>query len=80
MALNALIKTGGPRLSKKMLAIGLAFLSTIAFSSGMAVVRYLSTDLHPFEIAFFSAFFGFLTMLVLLPYYGMRSFYTNNFI
>ena len=63
-----------------MRGVGLAFLSTIAFSSGMAVVRYLSTDLHPFQIAFFSAFFGLITMLMLVPRYGLRSFRTDRFI
>jgi drug/metabolite transporter (DMT)-like permease len=62
-----------------MRGIALAFLSTIAFSSGMAVVRHLSAELHPFQIAFFSAFFGMLTMLVLVPRFGLRSFRTNHF-
>ena len=62
-----------------MRGMALAFLSTIAFSSGMAVVRYLSAELHPFQIAFFSAFFGMLTMLALVPRYGLRSFRTNHF-
>ena len=63
-----------------MRGVGLAFLSTIAFSAGMAVVRYLSTDLHPFQIAFFSAFFGLITMLMLVPRYGLRAFRTDRFI
>ena len=62
-----------------MLGLGLAFLSTITFSSGMAVVRHLSAELHPFQIAFFSAFFGLLTMLVFVPRYGLRSFRTDHF-
>lgn len=65
-------------LTKGMRGICLAFLSTLAFSSGMAVVRFLSVELHPFQIAFFSAFFGFLTMLFFLPKYGLRSFHSQN--
>lgn len=65
-------------LTGKTLGLGLAFLSTIAFSSGMAMVRHLSADLHPFQIAFFSAFFGLLTMLLLVPRYGLSSFRTNR--
>ena len=61
-----------------MRGLSLAFLSTIAFSSGMAMVRHLSVDLHPFQIAFFSAFFGLLTMLMLVPRYGLSSFRTNH--
>ena len=66
-------------LSNKMLGMALALLSTITFSAGMAVVRHLSADLHPFQIAFFSAFFGLLTMLLLVPRYGLRSFRTDKF-
>lgn len=66
-------------ITNNMRGVGLAFLSTIAFSSGMAVVRYLSADLHPFQIAFFSAFFGLLTMLLLVPRYGLRAFRTDRF-
>ena len=72
--------TKGPAfgLTGKTRGLGLAFLSTIAFSAGMAMVRHLSADLHPFQIAFFSAFFGLLTMLLLVPRYGLSSFRTNR--
>jgi drug/metabolite transporter (DMT)-like permease len=58
--------------------MGLAVLSTIAFASGSGVVRHLSADLHPFEIAFFAAFFGLLAMLPWLLRYGLRPFHTHK--
>ena len=41
------------------------FASTLFFSGMHACVRYLSADLHPFEIAFFRNFFG---VLILIPF------------
>lgn len=44
-----------------------------------ATVRYLSADLHPFQIAFFRNIFGF---LVLIPWFvrlGLKPFHTDKF-
>ena len=62
-----------------MRGMGLALLSTIAWASGMGVVRHLSVDLHPFQIAFFAAFFGLLAMLPWLFRYGFRPLRTEKF-
>ncbi len=62
-----------------MRGMGLALLSTIAWASGMGVVRHLSADLHPFQIAFFAAFFGLLAMLPWLIRYGLRPLRTEKF-
>ena len=60
--------------------MGLAVLSTIGFASGNGMVRQLSADLHPLEIAFFAAFFGLLAMLPWLLRYGLRPFHTDKLV
>ena len=61
-----------------MYGIGLAILSTIAFAAGMGAVRHLSTSMHTFQIAFFVAFFGLLTMLPWIIRFGLRPLYTEK--
>ncbi|GIT47598.1 MAG: hypothetical protein Ct9H300mP13_3940 [Gammaproteobacteria bacterium] len=39
--------------------IGFFLISTLSMSAMITVVRYLSADLHPFQLAFFRAFFWF---------------------
>lgn len=51
-------------------AILLIILSTFAFSGMHAIIRYGSQDVHPFEIAFFRNFFGF---VVLFPFFIRNS-------
>lgn len=58
--------------------MSLALLSTMSWAAGMGVVRYLSSELHTFQIAFFAAFFGVLAMLPWLFRYGFQPFKTNN--
>ena len=62
-----------------MRGMGLAVLSTIVFASGWGVVRHLSADLHPFQIAFFAAFFGMLALLPWVLRHGLRPLRTDNF-
>lgn len=60
-------------------AILIMFVSTIAFSLMHASVRHVSTDMHPFEIAFFRNAFG---LLVILPWffrYGFGLLATQRF-
>ena len=59
--------------------MGLALLSTIAFASGMGVVRHLSADMHTFQIAFFSSLFGLFAMLPWGLRYGLRPLRTDKF-
>lgn len=63
------------------IALGMMFmvLSTIGFASMHGVVRHLSADLHPFEIAFFRNLFG---LVALLPWFlrlGVAPLRTNRF-
>ena len=62
-----------------MRGMGLAVLSTIVFASGWGVVRHLSADLHPFQIAFFAGFFGLLTLLPWVLRYGLHHLRTDKF-
>ena len=62
-----------------MRGMGLAVLSTIVFASSWGVVRHLSADLHPFQIAFFAGFFGLLTLLPWVLRYGLHHLRTDKF-
>lgn len=66
-------------MTKNSLGILLAIFSTITFSSGSGIVRHLSKDLHPFEIAFFSAFFGLLAMSPWILRNGVHTLRTEKF-
>jgi drug/metabolite transporter (DMT)-like permease len=46
-------------------------MSTAVFATMHALVRYVSGELHPFEIAFFRSLFGLLTLLPLVLRYGL---------
>lgn len=70
-ASTALLRTSTILMTKpihrKSVLLGCAAMlaSTVLFSSMHVCVRFLSTDLHPFEIAFFR---NFLALLFLLPF------------
>lgn len=49
-----------------LLGCGIMFASTGLFASMHACVRYLSAELHPFEIAFFRNLFGIVLLLPLI--------------
>ena len=51
--------------------------STFAFAAMHAVIRHLSKDLHPFEIAFFRNLFGFLALAPFLMRGGFAVFRTG---
>lgn len=51
-------------------AVSLAVFATAVFATMHALVRYVSGELHPFEIAFFRSVFGLLTLLPLILRYG----------
>jgi drug/metabolite transporter (DMT)-like permease len=51
-------------------AVTLAVLSTAVFATMHALVRFVSGELHPFEIAFFRSLFGLLTLLPLVFRHG----------
>ncbi|MBO68793.1 MAG: RNA polymerase subunit sigma-54 [Acidiferrobacteraceae bacterium] len=59
---------------------GIAYMSVFAFcmASMITAVRYISQDLHPFEIAFFRAFFGFVFFLPILVRYGIDPLRTSR--
>lgn len=73
---------GNPHLSESVSAIvagmsgnlrGIALMaaSTVAFVGMHATVRHVSAELHPFEIAFFRQFFGFLALAPWFIRYGL---------
>lgn len=52
--------------------------STVAFVGMHGTVRHLSAELHPFEIAFFRQFFGFLALAPWFLRYGLEPLYTRR--
>jgi drug/metabolite transporter (DMT)-like permease len=59
-------------------AVTLAVGSTAVFATMHALVRHVSGDLHPFEIAFFRSVFGLLTLLPLIFRYGPAAFVSGQ--
>jgi drug/metabolite transporter (DMT)-like permease len=57
----------------------LMVLSTVGFAVMHALVRYVSSELHPFQIAFFRNAFGFLIFLPWFLRYGVAPLRTRNF-
>lgn len=52
--------------------------ATVAFSCMHGAIRYLSADMHPFEIAFFRNMFGLVLLAPLLFRHGMAPLRTSN--
>jgi drug/metabolite transporter (DMT)-like permease len=59
---------------------GMAFalISGMTFASISGMVRHVSADIHPFEIAFFRFFFGFIVLLPVLMRTGLAPLKTNR--
>ena len=54
-------------------------LASLLLASMHGMVRFLSADLHPFEIAFFRNVFGFCVLIPWLMRIGRRAFATRRF-
>lgn len=52
--------------------------STIAFAAMHALIRYVSDDVHPFQIAFFRSFFGLVVFLPWIMRSGLGVFSTER--
>ena len=65
-------------LSMTATAVLLAIAATAMFSGMHALVRQLSGDLHPFEIAFFRSLFGLLAALPIVYRLGRASLHSHN--
>ena len=65
MAFNSIAATWGTQ-SPVMRGIVLMCISTIAFSIMHGLVRYVSADMHPFQVAFFRNVFGLVFLLPLI--------------
>ena len=65
--------------SGALVAIGFMVMSALVNASVNAMVKYLSADIHPFEIVFFRTLFGFVTLSPLLFRYGLEPFKTRHF-
>jgi len=59
------------RLSRNARGIAWMLACTLCFAAGHTSIRYVSNEVHPFEVAFFRSFFGFLLML---PWVAPRRF------
>jgi len=53
--------------------------ATVCFSAMHAGIRYLSADLHPFEIGFFRNMFGLLVVLPWIVRWGLKPLRTGRF-
>ena len=73
------LKTAGSEYSGVLVGCGAMLLSTLCFASMHACVRYLSADLHPFEIAFFRNLFGVVVLMPLILRSGGAVFHTTQF-
>lgn len=59
-------------------AIALMLAAALGFSLMNVLIRWTSTELHPFQIAFFRNLFGLVFMLPWLIKYGYKSFKTDR--
>ena len=53
-------------------------LATLSFSGMHATIKHVSTDLHPFEIAFFRNFFGLVALFPFFIRHGLTPLKTNR--
>lgn len=58
------------RASSHLPGIGFMLLSTVGEAVLLSAVRYLSAEVHPFQLAFLRSFIGLLTLAPLLLWYG----------
>ncbi|HIG13987.1 MAG TPA: DMT family transporter [Gammaproteobacteria bacterium] len=58
--------------------IGFLLISTLSMSAMITLVRHLSADLHPFQLAFFRAFFGFVVFIPLFIQQGLAPLRTQR--
>ena len=65
--------------SVALVAIGFMVMSSLVNAGVSAMVKFLSVDLHPFEIVFFRGLFGFVTLSPLLLRHGLRPLKTRHF-
>lgn len=66
-------------LSANMSGIVMILIATAMFSVMAGGVRHVSSGMHPFEIAFFRNFFGFLALAPFLFRYGLAPLKTRRF-
>ncbi len=58
--------------------IVMMLLSTLGFSAMHAIIRHVSADLHPIQIAFFRNFFGLVVFVPWFLRYGLKPLRTRN--
>ena len=58
--------------------IVMMLLSTLGFSVMHAIIRHVSADLHPIQIAFFRNFFGLVVFVPWFLRYGFKPLRTRN--
>lgn len=54
------------------------FISTVFFASMHALIKQVSNDMHPFEVAFFRNLFGVLVFIPVFLRHGIRPFHTKR--
>ena len=66
------------RLSGNLRGVLFMFVATICFSVMHALIRYMSAELHPFELAFFRNLFGLLVVIPWFMRYGLKPLKTKR--
>ncbi|MDP6604327.1 MAG: DMT family transporter [Rhodospirillales bacterium] len=67
------------RSSLVLMAVGLMVLSSLVNTSVFGLVKYVSAEIHPFEIVFFRSLFGFVTLSPILIRHGLSPLRTRHF-
>ncbi|MEC8463195.1 MAG: EamA family transporter, partial [Pseudomonadota bacterium] len=62
----------------RLRGISLMLLATLSFSGMHATIKHVSTDLHPFEIAFFRNFFGLVALFPFFIRHGLTPLKTSR--
>lgn len=65
-------------LSGNLRGVLFMFVATICFSVMHALIRYMSAELHPFELAFFRNLFGLLVVIPWFMRYGLKPLKTKR--
>ncbi len=65
-------------LSGNLRGVLFMFVATICFSVMHALIRYMSAELHPFELAFFRNLFGLLVVIPWFIRYGLKPLKTKR--
>ncbi len=64
---------------ERLRGIALMVVATLSFSAMHSTIKHVSTDLHPFEVAFFRNFFGLVALAPFFVRHGLTPLKTTRF-